>query len=284
MVAIWELFANFSDVDAMLAATIIVEVLRELFMPEGQTKRSALVLLLWGSIATVLIGAVLSFVLAAVYWDRFIAFSNTWGNVVSVAGVWIGFIAFLLTIFSLLITHRAEREARNRIKQALANAADAVTKAQEETREALTEASQAVTAAQAQTREAVARIGIELLQSECAALSHAVQEINRLAVEAASHGEYWVRVAEKCREVSRAANLLLANPHLNEEETSGLRRGADDLNDMASFVERNRIRPGSAQSPLRAEQAKPLQAMFSLITTISTRLRRRVLEVPNANI
>jgi hypothetical protein len=81
-------------------------------MPEDQTKRSALVLWLWGPIALVSIGAVVSFFWAAFHCDQFVVFSNAWGNVVSVAGVWIGLIAFLLTIFSLLITHQTEKEAR----------------------------------------------------------------------------------------------------------------------------------------------------------------------------
>ena len=197
--------------------------------------------------------------------------------------MWIGAIAFLLTIFSLLITHQTEKEARHRIKQALANAAEDVKKAQEETREAITETSRAVATVQAQMREAVVRIGLELLQSECTALGFAVQEINRLAAEAIGHDEYWVRVAERCREAARAANLLLANPHLREEETRGLRSGADELNNIARFVERNRIPAGSTQAPLRSAQVESLDAMVTLTVNISARMRRGILEVPDAN-
>lgn len=252
-------------------------------MPEEPTKRSATVLALWVSITLVLLGTVVSFVLAISHWDELIAFSNRWGNVASVAGLWLAVVGFLVTILSLWLTHQVEREARKRIAETLSNASDAVTTAQEETRQAILESSQVVTAAQGQMREAVVRIGYELLQSECSALGYAVREIHRLTLEAVTHGESWVKVAERCREAARAATLLLGNPHLNEEETIGLRRGVDDLNDLARFVQRKRIPPGSAQSPLRAVQVEPLEALITLIDRTSMRMRRRVLEIPNAN-
>ena len=63
-----------------------------------------------------------------------------------------------------------------------------------------------------------------------------------------------------------------------------LRRGADDLNGIARFVERNRVAPGSTRTPLRAPQIKLFEALLTLVTNISARMRRQVLEVPHANV
>jgi hypothetical protein len=220
--------------------------------------------------------------LAAYFWRAELkAFSDTWGNVASVLGLWFGLIAFFVTILTLLLTAQAEKDAARKVEAAAARAEAAV-------REAGIKAEAAIREAEQRTAAVVERLGMQVLESGCDALGRAVRHIQELVGRALSLQEelqwkqLWQEIVVRCRECRDAGGDLHANPRLTGEEGDALMREFNGLGEIASFIERNRL-PAQKNGKLPDEYAKTLDRLFGLLTEVRHRLRRQVYEVPHGS-
>ncbi len=216
-------------------------------MAESPSKRT-----LW----TWALGFLASFALLALtwfFWREVTSFCDRVGNIASVSGLPVSLVGFALTIHALLKTRKIEQDARGRIENAVAKAHQ-------------------------ETRDAVARIGQQLLLSECEALGRLASESRRLSTEL-----QWSRAADRCRDTAHSGILLVAHPRLQADEEKKLRAASDNVQGVASFIERNRLSQGSATAPLPRPQTQFLEDMFNLVTNILVRLRREVLETTHAD-
>ena len=159
----------------------------------------------------------MSLLLLALFRHELSAFCDRFGNAASVAGLLVSLIGFALTLWTVYETQRASRAAQEKIREE-------------------------VTAAQQETRETVAKIGLQLLHAESDSTLRLITEVRR-----ASREQQWLRAAEKCQEAKQAAIHLTANPHLTPEEKRALREGADNLQLILEFIEKNRLGPSPAQ-------------------------------------
>jgi len=89
-------------------------------------------------------------------------------NFFSIAGWWLGFVGFAVTIYTLYETQRVSREAQQKIEEAAARAEQAVKTAEEH------------------TQRAIAAIRREVLHSDHAALLQLLRSLR----DAASHGQW----------------------------------------------------------------------------------------------
>jgi hypothetical protein len=136
--------------------------------------------------------------------QQWINWCNAVGNQASVAGLFVSLVGFALTIWTLLLTQRIEREARARIERA-------------------------VSEAQAQAREAVTKIGKHLLTGEAARFRQLVRVIQR-----AVRGGRCERAARGCEGARHFCVHFRENPHLREEERDRLGRAQNDLRIIAN--------------------------------------------------
>src|SRR5207237_573404 len=123
--------------------------------------------------------------------QQWINWCNAVGNQASVAGLFVSLVGFALTICTLLLTQRIEREARARIERA-------------------------VSEAQAQAREAVTKIGKHLLTGEAARFRQLVRVIQR-----AVQGGQWGRAARGCERARRFCVRFRENPTCGRRNGTG---------------------------------------------------------------
>ncbi len=239
-------------------------------MPREQRSRSRVVTIFWVLLfALVLLGA-LSITAAFLRREELKDFFDNWGSFASVLGLWLGFIAFCLTILTLLLTAQAEHEAARKAG------------------EAAERAEQAVWEAQQRTVAMIERLGMQVLENGCDAVGRSVRRTQELVGEAtvaqeeAEWRRLWKEVVRQCRECSESARDLLAIPYLNPNERASLSQQVSGLGQIASFIERNRL-PATKNGKLIDVHASTLDNLFGLLTDVRHRIRRRVYEVSDAS-
>jgi hypothetical protein len=160
-------------------------------------------------------------------------------------GLGVSVLGFVVTIWTVL-------DARQQIQGAAARAAEATAQAREE------------------ARRRIEGIATHLFIADCAALRGGVEDLRQAGLD-----RQWPRAAYRCQECRLVAYRLAHDPHLSDEEVSALRQGADDLQLIRRFIEKNRMaeQPG----PLRESHLEKLDEMIARLAQVQARLHHQPL-------
>lgn len=180
-------------------------------------------------------------------------FTHAFGDTASVWGLWVSLVGFILTVWAVLETQRATREAQEKVAVAVADS-------------------------RRETKQAVQKIALQLLREECESFSRLIHEAIR-----ASEGQHWASVEEKFQEAQRLTTRLVLHRGLETDEKTVLMGAQSDLEQTVKYARTRRIGKGKTTTALPDTKRSALEKLAMKVEAVLARLRQRVLEPPHVD-
>ncbi len=168
-------------------------------------------------------------------------------NFSSIWGLWVALIGFALTIYTMIETQRAAREAQREVQAATIDA-------QQKIEATVKQAQEAVKNAQEQTRQMLERVRHGVREADFSTLRMWVRALRT----AAQQGD-WARALLFAEECPGVAERLRNAEGLEDSERQGLREGADNLRLVQAYIRTNRL--NTVTSSLAANHTKSVEAL-----------------------
>jgi hypothetical protein len=189
--------------------------------------------------------ALVSLLLVFAFHDDTRPFVDPIANHASVLGLAVSVVGFALTVWTILDTMRASREA--------------------------------ILEAKKETKNLLLRIRGQLMGETCDQAFYFATGARQAVREGA-----WRRAAEQCQDARQLSARLLHFRELTPAERTAIRDLMEDLKTAVAFIEKNRLKD-NPPAGLPADKLAPLDSLIDELGQIRSRLQQRLLEVPDVN-